>query len=360
MAKKDLTYKKVMHLIKKFGLAPSIERNLPLFLISSCNHGYNELLYRRSGLKTGPMVTFGKEQYFYDLINEGYVADQVEKSLDKDPYKTILRPAFKEGLFISKRLIDAPSDPIKALKLYTLYYPEYLSCLGTHNAFHRYTRHHNDLRDMKEALAKKISKERDILGAMLYKKIENVFRDRCLAYGKNNDFDGDLLRYCTVPELKEILKGKKPNILELKKRKVGYLLVYDLKNEYVITDKRPIKKLYGQVFKKIKEVKGHTAYKGSYKGCIHNMHTNPGRMKRGSVLVDIATRPDQTEIVARAGAIVVNEGGILCHAAVVSRELKIPCIIGTKVATRILKHGSYVHVDADNGTVTIIRQAKDH
>lgn len=53
----------------------------------------------------------------------------------------------------------------------------------------------------------------------------------------------------------------------------------------------------------------------------------------------------------KAGAIVTDEGGILFHAAVVSRELSIPCIIGTKIATQVLKDGDLVEVDAEKGIV---------
>ena len=47
-----------------------------------------------------------------------------------------------------------------------------------------------------------------------------------------------------------------------------------------------------------------------------------------------------------------QEGGISCHAAIVSREMKKPCIIGTKIATKLLKDGDMVEVDANKGVVT--------
>ena len=57
----------------------------------------------------------------------------------------------------------------------------------------------------------------------------------------------------------------------------------------------------------------------------------------------------------KAGAIVTDEGGLTSHAAIVSRELKIPCIVGTKIATKILKDGDIVEVDAENGIVRKIK-----
>ena len=58
-------------------------------------------------------------------------------------------------------------------------------------------------------------------------------------------------------------------------------------------------------------------------------------------------------LMKKAKAIVTDEGGITSHAAVISRELKIPCVIGTKIATKVLKNNDLVEVDADNGVVRI-------
>jgi pyruvate,water dikinase len=56
----------------------------------------------------------------------------------------------------------------------------------------------------------------------------------------------------------------------------------------------------------------------------------------------------------KAAAFVTDEGGITCHAAIVSRELDIPCIIGVQIATRTLHDGDFVEVDANNGVVRIL------
>jgi len=53
----------------------------------------------------------------------------------------------------------------------------------------------------------------------------------------------------------------------------------------------------------------------------------------------------------RAIAIVTDEGGLLSHAAIVSREIGKPCIVGTKIATKVLKDGDLVEIDADKGII---------
>ena len=67
------------------------------------------------------------------------------------------------------------------------------------------------------------------------------------------------------------------------------------------------------------------------------------------------TRPDYIAGMKKAAAIVTNEGGITCHAAIVSRELGIPCIIGTKIATQVFKDGDLVEVNANHGWVRKIK-----
>lgn len=79
-------------------------------------------------------------------------------------------------------------------------------------------------------------------------------------------------------------------------------------------------------------------------------------MENGQILVTETTGPELILAVKKASAIVTNEGGINSHAAIVSRELNIPCIIGTKIATEVIKDGDIIEVDADKGEVRIIQK----
>lgn len=75
------------------------------------------------------------------------------------------------------------------------------------------------------------------------------------------------------------------------------------------------------------------------------------RFTDGRILVTTMTRPDFVSLMRRAKAIICDEGGITSHAAIISRELDIPCIIGTKVASKILRTGNRVELDLGVGTV---------
>ena len=74
-------------------------------------------------------------------------------------------------------------------------------------------------------------------------------------------------------------------------------------------------------------------------------------MQKGEILVAIMTTPDFTPALKKAAAIVTDEGGVTCHAAIISRELGIPCVVGTRIATRTFKNGDILEVDANHGIV---------
>jgi phosphohistidine swiveling domain-containing protein len=101
------------------------------------------------------------------------------------------------------------------------------------------------------------------------------------------------------------------------------------------------------------EIRGQVGNKGKYTGparIIMNTH-DFSKMQSGDVLVSTMTTPDFLVLMHKAGAIVTDIGGMLCHAAIVSREINKPCVIGTKFATQILKDGDMVEVDADKGII---------
>lgn len=84
---------------------------------------------------------------------------------------------------------------------------------------------------------------------------------------------------------------------------------------------------------------------------IVNKYKEIGKIEEGDILVSVATTPDILPAMKVAAAIVTDLGGITSHAAIVSRELKTTCVIGTRIATKVFKDGDLVEVDADKGIV---------
>ncbi|MDP2766860.1 MAG: phosphoenolpyruvate synthase, partial [Candidatus Methanoperedens sp.] len=76
-----------------------------------------------------------------------------------------------------------------------------------------------------------------------------------------------------------------------------------------------------------------------------------GKVKDGDILVAVMTTPDMVPAMKRAAAIVTDEGGLTCHAAIVSRELGCPAVVGTRKATQLLTDGMKITVDGEKGLV---------
>lgn len=100
-----------------------------------------------------------------------------------------------------------------------------------------------------------------------------------------------------------------------------------------------------------KECAGTPAFPGIVRGtvCVVYHQGEFLKFRSGQILVTAMTHPEFLPIMKKASAIVTDEGGITSHASITVRELKIPCIIGTKNATRVFKDGDRVEVDAVRG-----------
>lgn len=101
-------------------------------------------------------------------------------------------------------------------------------------------------------------------------------------------------------------------------------------------------------------VRGLGASPGTASGTVRVL-TSPrdsGRLATGDILVAAMTNPDWLPAIRRAAAVVTDSGGMTCHAAIVSRELGVPCVVGTRTATTTLAEGTSVTVDGTTGTVT--------
>jgi phosphohistidine swiveling domain-containing protein len=107
--------------------------------------------------------------------------------------------------------------------------------------------------------------------------------------------------------------------------------------------------------KTVKTLKGSVAYVGHAKGVVRIVLVaeDVDKVNEGDILVSSSTNPDLIVAMKRAAAFVTDMGGITSHAAIVARELKKPCVVGTGKATRVLKDGDMVEVDAEKGLITI-------
>ncbi len=174
--------------------------------------------------------------------------------------------------------------------------------------------------------------------------------------------------YLLENEVYNSLDGKiKISAKEIEKRIKKSLLLMINKKIHFFSGKKALKEesryISKQDYSKIKILKGQIANKGFVRGKvwvispeITNQVEKANKMKKDFILVAAMTRPQFIEGINKAQAIITDEGGITCHAAIISRELKKPCVVGTKIATKVLKDGDLVLVDANKGIVKIIKK----
>ncbi len=170
----------------------------------------------------------------------------------------------------------------------------------------------------------------------------------------------ELLKYIIVEEAMNIFNNP-PNSDELKKRIKSSAYYWD-KTGYDINSGNHIenmrKELIGEKkLDKIDDFRGLSASTGKAMGKVKVVRSvkEISKVEKGDILVAVMTRPDYIPAIRKAAAIVTDEGGITCHAAIIAREIGIPCIIGTKLATKILKDNDYVEVNANHGWIRLLK-----
>lgn len=169
-----------------------------------------------------------------------------------------------------------------------------------------------------------------------------------------------LTRYLTPRKVEEWFKNGVPTQSELAARREKCVVVAE-RNYYTVWSGAEAERARELMFKNkksdtVRDIRGISASVGRVTGrvTVVGSATEIGKVENGDILVAVMTRPDYIIGMKKAAGIVTDEGGITCHAAIVSRELGIPCIIGTKIATEVLRDGDIVEVNANHGVVTTI------
>ncbi|HLD06201.1 MAG TPA: PEP-utilizing enzyme [Candidatus Nanoarchaeia archaeon] len=148
-------------------------------------------------------------------------------------------------------------------------------------------------------------------------------------------------------------------------RKRGYLWIWSRETRHLFWTGKAARQAYQkysvqarQRLKGIRQLSGQCACPGVASGYVRVVRNalQIKDYKSGSILVTGMTSPDFVPLMKKSAAIITELGGITCHAAIVARELGKPCILGTRIAMRVLRDGDLVEVDADKGVVKIIKR----
>ncbi len=175
----------------------------------------------------------------------------------------------------------------------------------------------------------------------------------------------ETLLYMTADEVSEFAQGNAQLISDdvVINRKKAFALYFGNGNYYEFTGEEAVKKLIDDqdigIFwennhEDIASLKGSIAFKGTVTGKARLVFTqeDANQVEDGEILISPMTQVEFLSGIRKCVAIVTDEGGIICHAAIVAREFGKPCILATQKATKIFKNGDMVEVDAINGIVT--------
>jgi phosphohistidine swiveling domain-containing protein len=263
-----------------------------------------------------------------DYNGEAYSIDDFEKRLNKikDPYnnlKTIVKK--RKLLLIKQKEIFSKLD--KETKLY---------CLDSQKC--------NYLNDLKKEIFTKSHYYVKFLMKEISKRINLTLEET---------------EYLLSKEIEDALNNKKikKNISKERYKKSAYISVGIEKNKFKIyfLNNKEEEKLRKNIKNNDNEIKGLCAFPGKVKGKARLIinRNDFDKMKKNEILVTHFTTPDFIFLIKKAKAIITDVGGLTSHAAIVSRELNKPCIVGTKNATDLIKDNDILEIDAKEGLILI-------
>ena len=193
----------------------------------------------------------------------------------------------------------------------------------------------------------------------LLKEVGNYLRKWLSPLLASQNYPANFVRLLSVAEIKSLVnQGSLPSQSELEKRNRGY--VYFKGKIIAETNFASFLKKYGIELETSQKnnggnmLKGNAAYMGKKvtgKAQVILNSFEVSKFEKGSVLITPMTSPEYLPAMKIAKAIVTDEGGLTCHAAITAREIKKPCLIGTKNATKFFKDGDMVEVDTNQGII---------
>ncbi len=264
----------------------------------------------------------------------------------------------KKNTDILLPMMEKLQKKIPTLAEYKKFYPVF----NKHLAFHVFNKKTIDFLSV-DGLEKLLPyfKDARLYSENIYSESERFFRNITKLIADKEGRNEDYLTCLTQNEFENYLKDSKlPDDSDLKDRYEASVLYFE-KDKVTLAFGKTVDAIENVVAKQSvdskKEFKGISAYPGKIVGKVRIV-LDPLKadiFNDNDILVTGMTRPEFMSLIKKASAIVTDVGGILCHAAITAREMKIPCIVGTAVATKILKDGCIVEVDANKGIVKIVK-----
>ncbi len=332
-------------------------RSMPLFAVQYWYRGERYALPKitENTIYYNPLFVYqaGKGTDVYYDINNSETDDELLKLYFKNNPKKfkLLAKEYEQECKQMLRLVEKakpkPRDFSKIFNLHISFWPKLSAIITLGKLIKK-----DDLKEVSRLaydLRKKTEKVEYLSG-------NNLIRLAELLLPKFKNFSNFLT-------FEEILNKNIPSKKELLKRKRKYIYFEgELYTDLTLKQLEKLKNI------KILQANNKNKTKQSFRGVIANKGRAKGKakiifeneqldkIKKNDILVTPMTTPDYILAMGKASAFVTDEGGITCHAAITAREMKKPCIIGTKIATQILKDNDLIEVDAYSGVVKILKK----
>lgn len=348
----------------KLSTEGGVYRQMPLFSLSCIGEGYGRYIRHVTGMTYGKIGGIGNATGMQTLYAIDTVIGLVAKKIRTDRSwvpritKAGSRLCYQFNDALARWADRAAQDPAGFIRFAIRQYPVYLAGIGAYNFLWRYVEFapRGATRLPKKTLHR-LAAERNEL-AKIYPRCELLLKIAARAVAVTMGLKPALLLAMTRTELAPTISTQRLAVSkqELSKRAHQYLYFFSAGKESVSTAPADIRAVTKHI---------HLALALHGRSTIVGRPVSPGKVTgvvvtnwrrtswpRRPIYVTAMTHPQEIPYLKKAVAIVTDEGGgILSHAAIVSRELGIPCIIGTKVATRVLKDGDRIEVDATKGIV---------
>ena len=366
-----MEFSQLEKIIKEEELLFSDKRTTTLFTLSIISITYAKTLESIIGVSSKIFGGLGEGDLIVLIGKTNHFAQETKKFLERcgegwenrifeEADKNFLK--YEDFLSSVEKVNNSPFDTLREI---LEVYPKYSIDLATYNVVWKMSN-----LDWGEKLIPKEAIDRIGIGrnkiASIYPRMDQIVKNATEKIGEDLKIDGDFLRYLTFNEMRDYLAGKLnifDKLTELENRKKGYFYLYFSvdDSELINIDVNILKQIRHKYFKKeenVREFSGKSVFPGKISGNVVMLPLKDPNiiLPQKFVLIATMTNPSHFSIAQKSSAIVTDEGGILCHAAILAREFKIPCVVGTKIATANLKDGDMVEVDANNGVVKILNE----
>lgn len=267
-----------------------------------------------------------------------------EKTVHSEPEAINLLNKLKENTDIIIKMMDDFEGCILTSDQYAAFH----TVFERHLAYHNFMKKTVDFLDQ-ETLGKLLPCFQDArkYSEVVYSRTEQFFRSLTAAIALKENYNAQALTCLTQNELENYIEHRilpPEDKLKMRFETSAILLEQGCVRFFTGSD---VTKLEKKLFSNNEtQIKGIVAFNGTVKGTCRIIH-DPFKehvFNKGDILVTGMTRPEFTPFMEKAGGIITDAGGLLCHAAITSREMKIPCVVGTEKATRVFKNGEMIEI----------------